>query len=74
VVGPFVHIHSYSEVYQSILMEDVGVGLGSRIQNAIIDKHVVISPETHIGFDVEEDRKKHYVSLRGIIVIPKGSK
>ena len=74
VLGPFVYVHSYSEAYQSILMEDVEVGRGSRIQNAIIDKHVVIPPETHIGFDVEEDRKKYYVSLRGIIVIPKGSK
>jgi len=74
VLGPFVHIHSYSEVYQSILMEDVEVGRGSRIQNAIIDKHVVIPPETHIGFDVEEDRKKYYVSPRGVVVIPKGSK
>ena len=55
-------------------MEDVEVGRGSRIQNAIIDKHVVIPPETHIGFDAEENRKKYYVSLRGIIVIPKGSK
>jgi len=55
-------------------MEDVEVGRGSRIQNAIIDKHVVISPETHIGFDVEEDRKKYYVSPRGIVVIPQGSK
>jgi glucose-1-phosphate adenylyltransferase len=74
VLGPFVHIHSYSEVYQSILMEDVELGRGSRIHNAIIDKHVVIPPETHIGFDVEEDRKKYYVSPRGVVVIPKGSK
>lgn len=74
VLGPFVHIHSYSEVYQSILMEDVEVGRGSRIQNSIIDKYVVLPPETHIGFDVEGDRKKYYVSPRGIVVIPKGSK
>ena len=74
VLGPFVHIHSYSEVYQSILMEDVEVGRGSRIQNAIIDKHVVITPETYIGFDVEEDRKKYHVSPKGLVVIPKGSK
>jgi len=74
VLGPFVHIHSYSEIHQSILMEDVEVGRGSRIQNAIIDKHVVIPPETHIGFDAEEDRKQYYVSPKGIVVIPKGSK
>jgi len=74
VLGPFVHIHSYSEVYKSILMEDVEVGHGSQIHNAIIDKHVVIPPETHIGFDVEEDSKKYYVSPRGVVVIPKGSK
>jgi len=74
VLGPFVHIHSYSEVTQSILMEDVEVGRGSRIRMAIIDKHVVIPPDTHIGFDLEEDRKKYYVSPNGVVVIPKGSK
>ena len=74
VLGPFVHIHSYSEVSQSILMEDVEVGIGSRIRMAIIDKHVVIPPETHIGFDLEEDRTKYYASPGGVVVIPKGSK
>jgi glucose-1-phosphate adenylyltransferase len=74
VLGPFVHIHSYSEVYQSILMEDVEVGRGSRIHNAIIDKHVVIPPETHIGLDADKDKARYYVSPKGVIVIPKGSK
>ena len=74
VLGPFVHIHSYSEVSQSILMEDVEMGRGSTIRMAIVDKHVVIPPETHIGFDPEEDRKKYYVSPKGVVVIPKGSK
>jgi glucose-1-phosphate adenylyltransferase len=74
VLGPFVHIHSYSEVYKSILMEDVEVGQGSRIRKAIIDKHVVIPPETQMGFNIEEDKKKYNVSPNGVVVIPKGSK
>ncbi|MFC2076698.1 glucose-1-phosphate adenylyltransferase [candidate division KSB1 bacterium] len=74
VLGPYVHLHSYSEVNQSILMENVEIGRGSRIKMAIIDKHVVIPPETNIGFDLEEDRKKYYVSPKGVVVIPKGSK
>jgi glucose-1-phosphate adenylyltransferase len=74
VLGPFVHVHSYSEVSESILMEDVEVGRGSRIRRAIIDKHVVIPQETRIGFDLEEDRKKYHVSPGGVVAIPKGSK
>jgi len=66
VLGPFVHIHSYSEVYQWILMEDVEVGSGSRIQNAIIDKHVVIPPETHIGFDVGRTGKNITLAPGGL--------
>jgi ADP-glucose pyrophosphorylase len=46
-------------------MEDVEIGRDSRIQDAIIDKHVVIPPETHIEFDVEEDRKKSDFLLFG---------
>ena len=44
----------------------------SKIKKAIIDKHNVIPPETQIGIDPNEDRKRFDVTPRGIVVVPKG--
>ncbi len=73
VLSPNVRVNSYSEVYESILMENVEIGRGCRIRRAIIDKDVKVPPDTEIGFDAEEDRKRFHVSPGGIIVISKGA-
>ena len=73
VLSPNVRINSYSEVYDSILMENVDIGRRCRIRKAIIDKDVVIPPETEIGYDLEEDRKHYHVTPSGIVVIAKGT-
>jgi glucose-1-phosphate adenylyltransferase len=72
ILFPDVRINSYSQVHESILMDGVVVGRHCRINRAIVDKHVEIPPETVIGEDVEEDRKRFHVSPEGIVVLPKG--
>jgi len=75
ILSPEVHINSYSNVTDSILLENVKIGRHSKIHRAIIDKNVEIPPYTHIGVDSEEDRKRgFYVSDGGITVVPKGAK
>jgi len=71
VLSPRVRVNSYSSIYECILMEGCEIGRRSRIRRAIIDKNVKIPPDTIIGYDLEEDRKKFYVSEGGIVVIPK---
>jgi glucose-1-phosphate adenylyltransferase len=73
VLSPGVKVNSYSEVYDSILMDGVQVGRNARIRRAIIDKRVVIPPGTEIGFDLEEDRRRFTVSENQVVVIPKGT-
>ncbi len=72
VLSQNVHIHSYSEVDNSILLAGVDVGTKSRLNRVIVDKHVKIPPKTVIGYDPEEDRKRFFVSETGIVVIPLG--
>lgn len=72
VLSPKVRINSYSDVSESILFEGVQIGRHARIRRAIIDKNVVIPPNTEIGYDLEADRKRFPVSETGIVVIPKG--
>jgi glucose-1-phosphate adenylyltransferase len=73
VLSPKVRVNSYSEVYDSILMENVDIGRHSRIRKAIIDKDVIIPPETEIGYDLEADRERYHVTPSGIVVIAKGT-
>ncbi len=71
VLGPRVRINSFSEVEASVLLDEVSVGRHARIRRAIIDKNVVIPPGTEIGFDLDRDRQRFYVSPGGVVVIPK---
>jgi glucose-1-phosphate adenylyltransferase len=73
VLSPGVKINSYSEVFESVLMDRVQIGRHAKVRRAIIDKHVTVPPGTVIGYDLEEDSKRFTVSDKGIVVIPKGT-
>lgn len=72
VLSPNIRINSWADVRESVLMENVEIGRHCRIKKAIIDKDVYVPEGTVIGYDIEEDRKRFYVSPKGIVVIPKG--
>jgi glucose-1-phosphate adenylyltransferase len=73
ILSPNVRINSFSEVYDSILMESVHVGRHAKIKRAIIDKDVSIPQGMIIGFNLEEDKKRFFVSDSGIVVVAKGT-
>ena len=75
VLSPKVRINSYSQVTDSILMENVNVGRYAEIRKAIIDKNVDIPPRTKIGINREDDlRRGFYISEGGVTIVPKGAK
>ena len=71
ILSPNVRINSYSQVHDSILMEGVNVGRYARIKRSIIDKDVKIPEGAVIGYDLDEDRKRFFVSDTGIVVVAK---
>jgi glucose-1-phosphate adenylyltransferase len=71
VLGRNVFVHTGADVDQSILFDNVDIGRHCKIRRAIIDKNVRITPGTVIGYDLEEDRKRWFVSESGIVVIEK---
>lgn len=74
ILSPKVKINSFSNVNNSILMENVNVGRHCEIRKAIIDKNVDIPPYTRIGFNKEEDEARgFYVSEKGVTIVPKGA-
>jgi glucose-1-phosphate adenylyltransferase len=73
VLSPNVRVNSQAQVYGSILMEGVSVSGHAKIKKAIIDKDVNIPEGMVIGYDLEEDKKRFYVSESGIVVVAKGT-
>ena len=69
VLCPNVRVHSFCRIEQTILMPGVRVGRHARIRRAIIDRDVLIPRGAMIGYNQEEDRKRHTVSDSGIVVV-----
>ena len=73
VLSPGVHMHSYAEVEDSVLMQGVDVGRSAVVRRAIVDKNVRIAEGAQIGVDPVADRERFTISAGGIVVIPKGA-
>jgi glucose-1-phosphate adenylyltransferase len=69
VLCPNVRVHSFSYIEQSMLMPGVRVGRHARVRHAIIDRDVLIPRGALIGYNEEEDRKRHTVSDAGVVVV-----
>jgi glucose-1-phosphate adenylyltransferase len=67
-------VNSFSHVEESVLFENVVIGRHAKIRRAIIDKDVEVPAGAEIGYNLEEDKKRWYVSEGGIVVIPKRAK
>jgi glucose-1-phosphate adenylyltransferase len=69
VLCPNVRVHSFCHIEQCILMPGVRVGRHARIRRAIIDRDVLIPRGALIGYNADEDRRRHTVTESGIVVV-----
>jgi glucose-1-phosphate adenylyltransferase len=69
ILCPNVRVHSFCDIEQTILMQGVRVGRHARIRRAIIDRDVLIPRGALIGYDLDEDRRRHTVTEGGIVVV-----
>jgi glucose-1-phosphate adenylyltransferase len=74
ILGRSVFVHSYSLVEDSIVMDYVEIGRNAKVRRAIIDKNVTVPDGAEIGYNLERDRERYFVTDSGIVVIPKGAK
>jgi glucose-1-phosphate adenylyltransferase len=72
ILGRNVFVHSYAEVSESILMDEVDIGRHCRIRRAIIDKQVKIPAGTSIGYGTPYPNSV-VDPASGVTVIPKSS-
>jgi glucose-1-phosphate adenylyltransferase len=69
VLCPNVRVHSFSHIEQCILMPGVRVGRHARLRRAIVDHDVVVPRGALIGYNPEEDRRRHTVTDTGVVVV-----
>jgi glucose-1-phosphate adenylyltransferase len=69
VLGRGVRVHSGAVVEDSVLFDNCDIGRRACIRRAILDKNCKIPEGVKIGYNLEEDRKKYFVTESGIVVI-----
>ena len=69
ILCPNVRVHSFCTIEGSILMPGVRVGRHARLHKAIVDRDVLIPRGAMIGYNQEEDRRRHTVTDAGVVVV-----
>jgi glucose-1-phosphate adenylyltransferase len=67
-----VHVHSYSQIDESVIMPRVIIGRNVKIKRAIIDSDCKIPDGMHIGIDKQQDVARGFrISKDGIVLVTK---
>ncbi|MNZ20952.1 Glucose-1-phosphate adenylyltransferase [compost metagenome] len=64
-----VHVHSWARVEDSVILPNVEIGRHAVLKRCVIDRQCRIPEGMVIGVDPEEDRKRFYVSPRGVTLV-----
>ena len=69
ILCPNVRVHSFCDIDRTILMPGVRIGRHARLRRTIVDRDVLIPRGALIGFNAEEDRRRHTVTDGGVVIV-----
>jgi glucose-1-phosphate adenylyltransferase len=73
VLSPGVRVNSWSRVERAVILDNTRIGRHAIVENAILDKNVVVPDGAVVGVDKEHDQARGFVvSEGGITVVGKG--
>lgn len=64
-----VRVHSYSTIEDSVVLPKCEIGRFVVLNKVVVDKGCSIPDGMKIGVDLEEDRKRFYVSEKGVTLV-----
>ena len=64
-----VRVEEDARVQDSVILPNATIGPRSIVKRAILDRYCQLPADTRIGVDLEEDRKRFFVSEGGIVVV-----
>ncbi len=64
-----VHVHSYAEVTDSVILPNVEIGRNAVLRKVVVDKGCKIPEGLVVGMDREKDEERFYVSEKGVTLI-----
>ena len=64
-----VQVRSYSSIEDSVILPNVDIARNVRLRRVVVDKNCMIPAGLTVGFDAEEDRKRFFVTDKGITLI-----
>ena len=64
-----VHVHSFCDIQDSVILPDVEIGRRSVVRRAVVDRGCYIPPGTCIGVDPVEDARRFYVSEEQVVLV-----
>jgi glucose-1-phosphate adenylyltransferase len=72
VLSPGVRVNSWALVDRAVILHNSRVSRRAVVQNAILDKNVVVGEGATVGVDKDHDRARGFVVSGGITVVGKG--
>jgi glucose-1-phosphate adenylyltransferase len=73
VLSPGVRVNSWSRVERAVVLHNTTIGRHAVVENAILDKNVIVPDNAVVGVDKEQDKARGFVvSAEGITVVGKG--
>jgi glucose-1-phosphate adenylyltransferase len=64
-----VHVHSYCNIEDSVVLPDVEVHRNVVLKNCVVDRYCTLSAGLEAGIDPAEDRKRFFVTDGGVMLI-----
>jgi glucose-1-phosphate adenylyltransferase len=64
-----VHVHSYCNIEDSIVLPDVEVHRSVTLKNCVVDRYCTLPGGLEVGVDPELDRQRFHVTDRGVTLI-----
>jgi len=69
IISPNVKINSWANISDSIIFDDAEIGRYCVLNKVIVEEGVKIPEGEKIGVNLEEDKKRFYVSENGVVVV-----